>query len=156
MQMCCAPRRAALFRLFPALHCGSEVSRGKHPLPFQIPAASGRICRRAQSFRSLYRSFQSNAYGKKTAARFGFLDCETPRKIDFSSKPGTSPPTLPAIERPTLRRKSVIFSLQIFFVSQQLVKRCDLPFPQKIALPPITIAGGTNTHEPHRAIDILS
>jgi hypothetical protein len=45
--------------------------------------------------------------------------------------------TLPAIERPALRRKSAIFSLQIFFVSQQFVKRCDLPFPQKIALPPI-------------------
>lgn len=47
--------------------------------------------------------------------------------------------TLPAIERPALRRKSAIFSLQIFFVSQQFVKRCDLPFPQKIALPPIAI-----------------
>lgn len=46
--------------------------------------------------------------------------------------------TLPAIERPALRRKSAIFSLQIFFVSQQFVKRCDLPFPQKIALPPIS------------------
>ena len=64
--------RAALFRLFPALHCGSEVSRGKHPLPFQIPAASGRICRRAQSFRFLYRSFQSNAYGKKQRQDSGF------------------------------------------------------------------------------------
>lgn len=32
--------------------------------------------------------------------------------------------TLPAIERPALRRKSAIFSLQIFFVSQQFVKRC--------------------------------
>lgn len=47
--------------------------------------------------------------------------------------------TLPAIERPALRRKSAIFSLQIFFVSQQFVKRCDLPFPQKIALPPMPL-----------------
>ena len=47
--------------------------------------------------------------------------------------------TLSAIERLTLRCKSVIFSLQIFFVSQQFVKRCDLPFPQKVTLPPVAI-----------------
>ena len=47
--------------------------------------------------------------------------------------------TLPAIERPAPRRKAVVFGLQIFFVSQQFIKRCDLPFPQKVALPPVAI-----------------
>ena len=43
------------------------------------------------------------------------------------------------VQHLTLRRKAVIFSLQIFFVSQQFIKRCDLPFPQKVTLLPIAV-----------------